>query len=175
MHSRIYSWNNRYSDVSRVQYQLPLKPSCRIRMFSGARFQHAHNAHCVSAIHVQSGHERMKGARARSPNSRQGEFPGRCKDGNVNPRISLGAFWPAIYGNLTRPYCSSGRPRPSDILGVSSRIHRPILMIAVYQVSSFRAVRRTLLAILQPFAVFPPRFPDPSSPRQTSSFLRIPS
>lgn len=62
--SWIYSWNNRYSDMSRVQYQLPLKPSCRIRTFSGARFQHVHNAHCVSAIHVQSGHEQMKGARA---------------------------------------------------------------------------------------------------------------
>lgn len=87
----------------------------------------------------------MKGARALLTHVR--EFPGCCssEDGNVNPRISLGAFWPAIYGNLTRPYCSSGRPRPPDILGVSSSIHRPILMIAVYQVSSFRAVRRTLL------------------------------
>jgi len=38
-------------------------------------------------------------------------------------------------------------------------------MITVYQVSSFRAVRRafslSLLTILQPLAVFPPRFPDP--------------
>lgn len=110
---------------------------------------------CTFLTHVGENSPRSRVARARTetsiPGFRRGILAGYLWKLNP-PMLLLGEAAPA--------------GRPSDILGISSSIHRlPILMIAVYQVSSFRAVKENARAraILQPLAVFPPRFPDPSS------------
>lgn len=178
--------SNSYSDirVARCSFQLPLKPYCRICALM-PRDSSRRTMRIVLAPRIRNtcaiGPWIYEEKCTRVPDACRGGSPpgGRTLHGQGRKRQSqdfAGAFWPAIYGNLTRP-CTA--PRGNSTSTAFRRVSNGLPWWSPFIKCPLSELLGELsfLTILQPLAVFPPRFPDPilaPLPRQTS-FLWIPS